>query len=120
MFTMHKLSQNLIFHRLRNCTNGLTKYKYDNLDVSKIINMKYKKRLFCIHDKEYPWTLEIEYDEIDLDSSFFLHMCDFTKIIKKRYATENEVIDEIETINQKIGVLKYHVHVQSIVSQNKE
>lgn len=119
MFTMHKLPHNIIFHRLKNCTNGMSKYHHNNLDVSKIIKMEYNKRNFCVTDGKYYWTMEITYDEIDYDSLPFNNIYNYQKIIRKRYVNEIDIIMEFENINDKIKILKeYQVNLQNSFLQN--
>lgn len=133
---MCKLPQNIIFHRLKNCVNGLSECNYNNLDVSKIVNLEYSKRLFCINDKKYPWTLGIVYHEpeIHINSLIFTFPLgnigisktpvniEEYKIIRKRYASKSDIIQEIRNINYKINKLKKYQQSTSdkIIQQMEE
>jgi hypothetical protein len=67
------------------------------IDVNKVINIKYYKRLFCVFENEYKYTLKITYDEPFNYSSIFLP----TSKLTKRYKTEMECQNEIFLIEYK-------------------
>ena len=104
----------LIFHTLKGI-RGEYIYK---MDVYKILNVKYKKRLFCIFDRDYPYDLEIEYNEpIKCDTiettytnKGFIYVpmskVHLTQFINNRYKTEIDVKNEINEILIKQNKIK--------------
>lgn len=76
----------LIFHRL--------------LDVSKIHSMKFRKRLFCIYDRDLPYELTIQYNGLQFDTSIFLS----EKSI--RFQTPSDCQNEMKVIKEKQAKLK--------------
>ena len=103
---------NLIFHNLKGIS-GYSWLKLSKIDIGLVLNVHYKKRLFTILDREYPWTLIIDYN---YDKEFYrkrkyshgyytgtalIKETDLTQAITRRYKSEQEVKDEIEQILQK-------------------
>ena len=102
----------LIFHTLRGI-KGWSYLSISKIDVFKIKKINYRKRLFCIFDRDYPYTLEIEYDEPNeyytlapvfggnRSSSAIVKQVDLTQIITKRYKTEFEIKIELNELEHK-------------------
>ena len=67
------------------------------IDVNKVLNIKYNKRLFCFLEKDYTYTLKITYDEPFNIGPIFLPSSKLTK----RYKTEMECQNEIFLIESK-------------------
>ena len=53
----------IIHHMFKGFIKGWTTSVVNPLDVRKIIKIDYRKRLFCILDREYKYTLRIEWLE---------------------------------------------------------
>ena len=102
-----------IYHTLKGI-NGWSKSNISTIDIYKINHLYYKKRSFCIFDKKYPYKLIIEYNDPIKFISIGLYDITITPIyqlylhqlITKRYKTENDVLNEINEINNKITKLK--------------
>ena len=124
--------QGLIFHTLKGI-RGWSSLNISTIDVHKVINIEHKKRLFCLFDRQYPYSLEIVYNEpteIPAVAPVFnprshagvghvvLHNTYLTQTITKRYATEKEVQTEIAEIEAKQEKLNL-IH-QRIVAEIKE
>lgn len=83
---------------------GLSKIKRNPIDIGDILDIDYRKRLFCILDKDRPYELNIRIKHF--------HISHYNPIpnvglipsysnranISFRYKTEDECIREIETI----------------------
>ena len=93
---------------------GWSELSISTIDVYKIKDIYYKKRLFCIFNKNHPYKLTIEYDEptesmgiasgINFNRGFTTSLVkevDLTVDITKRYKTEIEVINEIKETRMK-------------------
>jgi hypothetical protein len=93
----------LIFHTLTGI-NGLSHLKIKKIDISKVVGLTYHRRSLIILDKEYPYTLAIQY----------VHTREQT--ITKRYRTENEVLEELNEIIYK----KKLVHNRSRIKSQKK
>lgn len=87
-------------------------YKVKNLDISKIKNIYYHKRLFMIFQRNLPYTLTVEYEDphivYDIAHVFGKHVSvamystdKSDKIITYRLSTEKECVDEINNIENK-------------------
>jgi len=61
----------IIFHTLKGI-NGWSFLKLQKIDVCKILNIKYNKKLFCIFDYEYKYTLEIEIEYLEPNKNFYI------------------------------------------------
>lgn len=60
--------RNLIFHELKG-TFGWSKMKERRLDVSCIKSMAYERRMFCIFDRDKPWTFRVKYEELKVSDN---------------------------------------------------
>lgn len=111
----------LIFHNLKGI-KGWSDLSISQINVYKIKEIFYKKRLFCIFNKNYRYTLTIKYSEPNeyympiivygghgITTTSLVKQVNLTQIITKRYLTEADVINEIEEIKlkqQKIELIK--------------
>ena len=50
-----------LYHTFKNFVRGWSGYHISRVDIRKISNVKYHKRLFCIFDAEYEYTLFFSY-----------------------------------------------------------
>lgn len=94
----------LILHTFKG-VNGWSTCNHSIIDVAKIKSIKYNKRLFTFFQKEYKYTLKINYKEnnsnigIIRENSYDSTL--YTQLITKRYKTINDVNDEITEIKKK-------------------
>jgi|LauGreDrversion4_2_1035121.scaffolds.fasta_scaffold04984_10 hypothetical protein len=109
----------MIFHTLKGII-GWSSLSISKIDICKIKKIYYKKRLFCIFDRDHPYNLIIIYNEptptigfapgfdlFDGDCTFsIVESVSLTVNITKRYKTEIEVKNEIEEIQMKQNKLK--------------
>ena len=117
----------IIFHTLKGI-KGWSELSISTIDIYKIKNIYYEKRLFCIFNKNHPYNLIIEYHEptesIDLVPGInfnggitisLVSQMNLITDITKRYKTEIEVKNEIEEI--KIKQKKIELFKQKIANQ---
>ena len=50
-----------LFHMLGHHVKGMSYFYVNPLDVRKVLDMKVSTRLFCLFDRQYPYTLKIKY-----------------------------------------------------------
>ncbi len=50
-----------LHHTLRNCIRGWSSLKLTVVDVRKVMKISYHERLFCLFDRDYPYSLTIKY-----------------------------------------------------------
>lgn len=94
---------NLLFHKLKGI-NGWSFQTLQNIDVGKIINIKYSKRLFVLFDREYPYTLSIKYlitHEKPPYTDFTIKQKMGIQCITKRYKNKAELEDDVKQIMKK-------------------
>ncbi len=119
--------QGILFHTLKGI-KGWSELCISTIDVYKIKQIYYTKRLFCIFNKDHPYNLIIEYNEpnesmglahgINSNGGFttsLVNKVSLTEIITKRYKTEIEVKNEIEEIEMKQQKIK--LYKQNIINQ---
>lgn len=107
-----------IFHTLKGI-KGWSISSISKIDIYKIKEIYYKKRLFCIFNRDHPYNLIIIYNEprtttnfapgINFNGDLTTSMVDSVSLtvnITKRYKTEIEVKNEIEEIQMKQNKLK--------------
>lgn len=58
-----------IFFQLSDHIRGWSRFYEQSLDVRKIKSISYRKRLFCLLDRDYPYTLSIKYHNITNEST---------------------------------------------------
>ena len=108
-----------IYHTFRGFMRGWSDVHCNPIDITKIISMKNTRRLFCIKDVEYPFTLTIEYHDPKEEIVFapmlvpmFVPILipiiynDNTSIMTLRYKTSQEVYNEINTIKNMQNDIK--------------
>lgn len=108
--------QGILFHTLKG-SPGWSDLAIKKVDVGRIAEMSYQKRLFCLFDRDKPYTLAIVYYlpktntslAPTLGHSVGITIYDRTiveHVITKRYTSEQEVQAEIAAIEKKISKLK--------------
>jgi hypothetical protein len=115
-----------INHKLKNYVRGWSYFYCNPLDVRKIINMVYRKRIFCIRDREYKYKLTIEYfnprSKTTLSPNITLgggigtvihNEYVETSIITLRYKTEKEIIDEMDKVKKIQNIIKIYDNEQN-------
>ena len=120
----------IIFHTLKGI-KGWSDLSISIIDVYKIKNIYYEKRLFCIFNKNHPYNLIIEYHEptesiglvpgINFNGGLTTSLVNKVSLIAnitKRYKTEIEVKNEIEEI--KIKQNKIELLKKKFISQINE
>ena len=108
----------MIFHTLKGI-KGWSTLSIQKIDIYKIKEIYYKKRLFCIFNRDHPYNLIIIYNEprttidfapgINFNGGFTTSMVESTSLtvnITKRYKTEIEVKNEIKEIQMKQNKIK--------------
>jgi hypothetical protein len=106
-------------HTLKNYVKGWSGFFVNQLDIRKIIKIDYHKRLFCVFDHEYKYTLEILYYNPRSESRLspvitsgghmgisFNNDYEETSTITVRYKSENEVKQEISEIKKMQYMIK--------------
>lgn len=119
-----------VYHTFRNFVKGLSGFHLNPIDVRKVMNIDYRKRLFCIFDKEYKYTLEIKYSnprsELRVSSVLTTGGQIGTGIYKEyvessimtlRYKTEREVKNEIREIKMKQNLITEFDNEQNLKLQ---
>lgn len=106
---------NLVFHVLKGAP-GWSHLTVTKIDVAKVLDISYHKRLFMLTDRAYPYTLYIKYAEPKEEYEFrpvygstngssngyvLTNNVELTQVITKRYSGEEEVKDEIAQITKK-------------------
>ena len=97
---------------LKHTLKGLKGWSFlciKEIDVMKVVEIKIHRRLFCIFDREHPWTLSIDYNKpikcvqpVYCGGVFTtIISVALTQIITKRYRTERQVLAEISQIKRK-------------------
>ena len=97
----------LVYHKLKGI-RGWSNLNISKIDVYKVMDIYYEKRLFCILNKDYPYKLIIEYHAHPK----------YIYNITKRYKTEIEVQNEVSEIilkQSKIESLK-----SKFIHENKD
>jgi hypothetical protein len=109
-----------LHHTFKGFVKGLSYFHINPVDIRKVIKINYRKRLFCIFDTEYKYSMEIEYfnPRSEISSSTVItsgghvgfgiyNQYVETSEMTLRYKTEKEVIDEIDEIKK----------IQKLISQ---
>lgn len=109
----------IIKHTLKGI-RGWSELCIETIDVAKVIQLNYIKRLFMITNREYPYTLKIKYENIHNEMTFMptiplgkgsigmtsVFYTETESILTKRYKTEQDIINEIDEIKAKQDRLK--------------
>lgn len=120
--------QGLIKHSLTNCVDGWSPLAATGhtLDITKVVDVVYRRRLFCIFDQGYPYNLEITYKEpvsasmvtprgagtVAYLSRLGTPSHPDTQIVTARYPSEAAIKAEIEAIRSK----QHHLDRVSVLS----
>lgn len=94
------------YHRLKGFRNSSWSGIFVNpVDVSYIFSVEYRRRLFCLFDREYPYTLQIIYfdpkvaiESLRTGKDLEEKKYDPVFCLSLRYKQEEEVKKEVETI----------------------
>jgi hypothetical protein len=113
--------EGLIHHTLKGI-KGWSFLSISTIDIYKVKEICYKKRLFCVFDRKHPYTLTIEYNEPQKRFTIAPGMCvngfytmvltyyeTSISLITKRYQTKDEIeneINEIKLQQQKMELFK--------------
>ena len=96
----------LLFHNLSGI-NGWSRMSLQCVDVAKITDVFYRRRLFKLFDREYDYSLYIKYNEPIDEFKYvagkhpsFVVATKTEHFISKRYKTEKDVLDEIKEIKK--------------------
>jgi hypothetical protein len=88
-----------LFHTFSRCIRGWSHLSITTIDIRKVEVIEYRQRLFCIIDRDYPYTVCIRYtNQYSVRQPFSL--------ITKRYETLEDAEFDVNEINRKIEVLK--------------
>lgn len=68
------------------------------LDVARIINATYHKRLFCVRDRNKPYTLSVSYHSPENN---YLFPTSSSIVFKNRYSDKGELLKEMIEIDKK-------------------
>lgn len=113
------LPENVLFHKLKGA-RGWSSFFTQNVDVAKVVEITYRKRLFKIFDTECDYTMCIKYNQLkkhtDLAPTFtggsggfgvtVVDTVKMTQLMTVRYATKEDILEEFNSINQKREKLK--------------
>jgi hypothetical protein len=89
----------MLKHALRGI-RGWSSLRMKEMEVTKVISMEHKKRLFRIFDPAYPWKLMIQYNLDSVDDETYI-FGSWTYTVTKRYKTEQDVLADIDEIKRK-------------------
>ena len=115
----------ILYHTLKNFVRGWSGFYINPIDIRKIKNIYYNKRLFCIFDPEYEYTLSIHYynprSEYTPNIMFINGRSNIVlseKYVEEsymtlRYKTECEVKKEIEEIEKLQDKIKEFDRIQN-------
>jgi hypothetical protein len=107
-----------LLHNLKSHVKGWSSFYVNPIDIRKVIDISYNKRLFCIFDSEYKYTLRIEYynprSEITTSPVFtsrgsgvaITESYKEISIMTIRYKTKNEINQEINEIYKLKNIIK--------------
>ena len=107
-----------LLHHTLSGIRGFSYLGHSTIDVAKVLNVSYRKRLFMIFDREYPYTLVISYKNILTTTSVspvfvngqvghvYGSLTTTESIITKRYKGKREVFNEIQEIERKQKALE--------------
>jgi hypothetical protein len=93
----------MLYHILKGIP-GQSSLSINKIDVFKIIDMNYHKRLFMMVDRKHPYTLRINYSHIEIEPPMFPFLGNNVtseSIITKRYKNLKEIHEEIDEIKRK-------------------
>ena len=96
-----------LFHTLK----GSPGWGYPELitiDIAKVINVGYHRRLFRIFDRDLPYALDLIYYKPEPGKLLGMGICVnplSIQLVSKRYPSKAVVKSELEEINSKIALL---------------
>lgn len=103
-----------VHYLLTNFTRGWSSFYTNPLDIRKIINIGYHKRLFCLWDPEYKYTATVTYYNPRAVSTVspvitqrghigiaYTATYKDNSVMTVRYKTENEILQLIDDINKR-------------------
>ena len=95
----------ILYHTLKNFVRGWSKFYINPIDIRKITNIYYNKRLFCIFDPEYEYTLRINYYnpriEYIINNIVIYSIYNYTPFINIPYISEQYVEESYMTLRYK-------------------
>jgi len=108
------LLRGVVFHTLKGI-DGYSSLNYSKIDVAKVVDITWRKRLFCIHDREQKFMVEIKYEELNIPFTltpvivatpplgFTIPLSQQSEIqtITKRYSSQEECLTLIKEIKTK-------------------
>ena len=105
----------ILFHRLKG-SKGWSDLSLSRIDIARVVTCNYDKRLFKLFNRDKPYTLEIKYylpeTSISVAPVFsgrggvaVYNETTLIQTITKRYESEDQVKNEISTINKKLEAL---------------
>ncbi len=108
-----------LFHQLSHHVKGWSSFYLNPIDIRKIVSVKWHPRLFCVFNRDYPYTLSIKYYNprsvvtsgpvlttgghvgASLTEKYEEH-----SYMTIRYKTEGAVHQEINEINKLQNIIK--------------
>lgn len=116
-----------IYHTFRNFVKGYSFFHHNPIDVRKVIEIYYRKRLFCILDREYKYKLIIEYSNPRSNLTItpmitfggqvgvaYTRIYEESSLMTLRFKTEKEVKNEINEIKIKQNLISEFDNEQNI------
>lgn len=116
-----------LFHYLGHHVSGWSHFYTNPLDIRRIISITYHKRLFCIFDTKYKYTMKIKYNGVGTMSpssievskkKFYTNIPDrFVNFncMSVRYESEQEIIKEIDKIKDLQDIIIKYDYEQDIL-----
>lgn len=108
----YKQLSGFIFHTLKGFP-GWSKCNLQVLDVARILNVRCRKRMFMVCDRDKPYTLEVHYLHPLVEIYTPCYSRTITdSIITKRYKTIGDAQKEMKEIRTKLDrVLELDTHI---------
>ena len=116
--------EGIVYHTLKGVP-GLSSLSLNVIDVAKVLEMSWHKRAFCIQQREFPFTLHMTYKHgktyltpapVFTANGFGTALQTAyspTQPLTRRYATEEDIKQEIEMIEKKQKLLRqYNYKIQ--------
>jgi hypothetical protein len=111
---------------------GWSSYQPNTVDIADIISVTPSTRLFCLFDRDYPYSLNIECFNITTDITMgpaitskgiglaFVPHTKFSSIVTRRFKTMDEMLIEIDKIRDYQQLLdEYAINIRNALF-NKE
>ena len=90
------------------------------ININKILTMEINKRLFCIINKDYPFTLKIKYYNSSIENHAIHNITNYEtySYINLRFKSRNDARYEINKINKlKLLVKEYNLKIREEVKK---